>query len=118
LKNINECKLKKIMEREFNKSQKTPIKEGGKYTGDPRAHVIDEYDLISNNCTTKTMGAVREASDEPLYYNNIIYDKGIKYNYRLPLGTTFSPNATAKQLDQAVSSGSNAEVSNVTNEYK
>ncbi len=70
LKKANEYKVKKSIEKEFNKTSQTPKK--GKYKNDYRAHVIDQYDLFNNNCTTKSINAVEAGLDE----------KAIKYKYK------------------------------------
>jgi RHS repeat-associated protein len=116
--NVNETAMKTTLEKEFNKSQKTP--SDGKYKEDARAHVIDEYLLMSNNCTTKTMEALKKSANEKLYYNEMFTNESGQdmFKLKLPLGNSISPSYTKEEFDTAISQGSNANITNVTKEYK
>lgn len=111
IEGVNENTMRAELNKEFNKSQKTPT--SGKYKGDNRAHVIDEYLLMSNNCTTKVMKALKKSTKEPLFYNFIIYDEsGNEISIKRPLGNSISPRETGVELRSA-----NSRVTNVTNKY-
>jgi hypothetical protein len=49
----------------FNSSDKKPSGEG-KYSNADNARVVDNYDLLDNNCTTKTAEAVKVGTDGKL----------------------------------------------------
>jgi RHS repeat-associated protein len=114
IKKANEKKVKKSIEKEYNKSSKTP--KTGKYKGDKRAHVIDQYDILSNNCTTKSIAAVEAGLEE----KSITYKKesnhpkasGKKAKYHV---VSISPAGVKTQLDDAVKDKESG-VENVTKE--
>ncbi len=123
IENANEAKTIKAMEKEFKKSTKTPT--NGKYKGDDRAHVIDEYDLTTNNCTTKSLDGVKAG----LGGGNLTYKKD-KYSYgraniKVKTGTTtdtdtldsISPGGLNMELNGATQD-QNSGVKNVTKEFK
>jgi RHS repeat-associated protein len=123
IENADEAKTMKAMEKQFNKSTKEPTK--GKYKDDERAHVIDKYDLTTNNCTTKSCDGVKAG----LGGNNLTYKKD-EYSYgraniKVKTGTTtdndslesISPGGLNMELIQATQD-ENSGVKNVTKEFK
>jgi hypothetical protein len=60
--NANDKKTSEYLDKQFNSSQKQP--SSGDHQNDKDAHVIDQYDLSNNNCTTKTIEAVSAGTDE------------------------------------------------------
>ena len=55
------------MDKKFNSSVITPDK--GIYKDNPSAHVIDEYSLTSNNCTTVVSDVLNESGSNALKGN-------------------------------------------------
>ena len=56
-----------------------------KAKNDPNAKVIDEYDILDNNCTTKTIDALNYKQDKsvvPSTDSTIFYDFGGSYEYK------------------------------------
>ncbi len=55
---VGEQKVKNFFDNQFNSSNKIPDNSKGEYYKDSDARVIDDYNLINNNCTTiSTEGA-------------------------------------------------------------
>ena len=52
-------KVAEILNEKFNSSDITPSR--GDYKGNPSARVVDEYKLLSNNCTTVVVDALTSA---------------------------------------------------------
>lgn len=59
--NGDDDKVNKHFESIFDSSDKKPTKKNYKNT--ENARVIDEYDLLSNNCTTKSIEAIKIGTD-------------------------------------------------------
>lgn len=49
---IADDKVADIFDEKFNSSNIVPDNPKSKYCNDPSAHIIDEYELTGNNCTT------------------------------------------------------------------
>jgi RHS repeat-associated protein len=85
----------------FNSSDKAPTT--GKYKGDERARVIDEYDLLSNNCTTISVDGVEAGLDD----SNLDYKKDVnhpKFNGTVNASVmSISPSGLNKDLNNACS---------------
>lgn len=52
------------MDSRFNSSDKSP--EKGRYKDDPRAHVVGDYKLLSNNCTTCVSDALNDSGSSAM----------------------------------------------------
>jgi RHS repeat-associated protein len=59
--NADDDKVAEYFEEQFNASDKVPTT--GSYKDDPNARVVDTYDLFENNCTTKSIEAIKVGSD-------------------------------------------------------
>jgi len=57
----DDSKVAEYFEKQFNTSDKVPTT--GPYKDDPNARVVDTYDLFENNCTTKSIEAIKVGSD-------------------------------------------------------
>ncbi len=51
--------VQREMDGQFNSTDQKP--DEGRYKGDPRAHVVSEYRLLSNNCTTCVSDALNSS---------------------------------------------------------
>ena len=118
LTNIDESAVKSNLESEFNKSGETP--EKGKYEGDNRAHVIDDYKLLSNNCTTKSLDAVEAGNgNKPLTYKTEVKSpkmSGGRASVKMHINS-ISPADLSKQLNTATKDPK-AGVKEITKQYE
>ena len=60
-------KVDKFFQDKFNKSDKIPTK--GKYQGNKNARVIDEYNVLTNNCTTLSIEAIEAGGGDTSYFS-------------------------------------------------
>lgn len=115
---VDESQVQTNLESEFNKSTETPNK--GKYEGDDRAHVIDNYELTSCNCTTKSTDALESGNgNKPLTYKAKISNSklsGGSATVKMHV-TSVSPAYLSKELNTAVKDP-NSGVIDVTKTYK
>ena len=118
LANVDESQVQSNLESEFNKSTETP--DQGKYEGDNRAHVIDNYELTSCNCTTKSLDAVESGNgNKPVSYKTTVSSpklSGGKATVNMNV-MSISPADLSKQLN-AATKDSKSGVIDVTNTYK
>ena len=49
---VNDKKVKEYVDNLFNSSTRLPDEKSKEYNNDSSAHIIDSYNLLSNNCTT------------------------------------------------------------------
>jgi len=122
LENVDEDKVEEKFEEEFNSSNQTP--KTGRYANKPNARVIDTYNLLDNNCTTKSLKALEEANEGPISYT--LEFKEIKFFGPKPIYLKYtqnktldanSPSGLKKQLDEATGDP-NSGIINVTEEFK
>jgi len=69
VKNGSDEKIDTHFNYMFNSSDQKPSGEG-KYANANNARVVDTYDLLDNNCTTKTVEAVKISTDGKLDLNS------------------------------------------------
>jgi RHS repeat-associated protein len=117
IKNADEKKVAASLESEFSKSNVTP--DAGKYKGDERAHVIDGYDITCNNCTTKSLDAVKAGLDGKgiEFTETKVSQGGVVYSVNGTTSGTISPMVLGYQLNSA-KNDSKAKVVEITNQYK
>lgn len=60
--NGDDKKVDKHFQNLFDSSNKKPSSK--RYSNSQNARVIDEYDLLNNNCTTKSIEAIKKGTDE------------------------------------------------------
>ncbi len=114
LTNVDESKVKTNLESEFNSSTDTPDK--GKYKGDNRARSIDDYKLCTNNCTTKSLNAVKSGNgNSPLSYKTKIKSPKLASGIANVIMNiiSISPADLSKQLN-AATKDKNSGVKDVT----
>jgi hypothetical protein len=112
--NTSEKIVRSNFEKQFNSTSKTP--EKGSYEGDKRAHVIDQYDLTTNNCTTKSLNAVSEGHDGDITFKTTTIAGGFPVIQTDSTDKTYSPGTLATQLQQATKDP-DSDVKDVTNNY-
>ena len=115
IENASESFVRTKLEDEFNSSSQTP--DTGKYKGDERAHVIDNYDLTSNNCTTKSLDAVHKGLGKPIEVTTTTTAGGFPVVQKDSTESTYAPKDLNNQLNQATKDP-NSGVINVTDRFK
>ena len=66
LSNVDERKIESYFLQLFDSSESNP--SAGKYSTCDNAKVIDQYNVFSNNCTTKAMDAIRSTGENTAQY--------------------------------------------------
>ena len=66
VKDVKDDKVAKVLDDKFNSSQKLPDNPDSKYYNNSSAHVIDQYELTKNNCTTVVSDALNTAGSKSL----------------------------------------------------
>jgi RHS repeat-associated protein len=78
--------ISSILDAKFNSSDVLPSKPKGKYYNNPSAHVVDEYNLLNNNCTTVVSDALNEGGSKVLYRTTAGYpSKTRPVTYTVPV---------------------------------
>ena len=115
---VDEDVVRDYLESQFNQSDKLP--DSGSKMNDSRAHDIDNYDILENNCTTKSCDAIQEGNNrQPITYTKEMKNPkmaGGKGMVKMTINS-ISPSSLDTQLSDA-SKDSNSGVQNVTNEYR
>jgi RHS repeat-associated protein len=78
---ITDEAVQEQMDAKFYSSTKLP--EKGEYKGDSRAHIVGDYKLLSNNCTTVVCDALNDAGSEAT--ERMANKAGIQKNERFVL---------------------------------
>ena len=123
LKNVDDKKVKKTFETEFNSSNKHP--KIGRYANSENAKVKDTYNLLKNNCTTKSIKALEKGNGGPITYTTEIKDLKfygttpiyLSYGKQTNIINAISPADLKNQLDKA-SKDPNSGIINVTKDFK
>ena len=79
----SDAKVDKFFQDKFNNSDKIPTI--GKYAGNENARVIDEYNLLTNNCTTISIEAIQAGGGDTSFFS-----------------TDFSPLGASKHTSEAI----------------
>ena len=79
----SDAKVDKFFQDKFNNSDKIPTV--GKYAGNENARVIDEYNLLTNNCTTISIEAIKAGGGDTSFFS-----------------TDFSPLGASKHTSEAI----------------
>ena len=69
---VNDNEIKSYADKIFNSSTTLPDEKSKDYNNDPSAHVIDEYNLFSNNCTTFVSDVLNKVGSNVLNELHII----------------------------------------------
>jgi RHS repeat-associated protein len=123
ISNVDESIVKSYLDNQFISSSTLPNQK--KYKDDTRAHVIDEYSIPSNTCTTKSEGALKAG----LKGRDISYTEnkplnmrgGVVPNSERPVQgkvdlNSISPDGLNYEFTKATRD-QNSGVSNITNQY-
>jgi len=115
-----EERAKSFLETKFNSSNELPDREGGSYFNDPRAHVIDKYSLLNNNCTTISCGAAEQTGTQ--VFNDFDYVTPLKPDgakpVKIPAKQSFFVPAGLQQYLEYKSKTQDAPVKEVTDDVK
>ena len=63
---ISDDNLVKTLDEKFNSSTKSPMNPNSEYYNSPMAHIVDEYNIINNNCATTVSTALNTAGSKVL----------------------------------------------------
>lgn len=72
LPDVNDNDIMNIANEVFYSSERLPSEKSKRYANDPTAHIIDEYNLLNNNCTTFVSDLINKAGSKVLNYQHII----------------------------------------------
>ena len=72
LSDVNDNDIMDIANKLFDSSEKLPSEISKRYANDPDAHVIDEYSLLNNNCTTFVSDLINKSGSKVLNYQHVI----------------------------------------------
>ncbi|WP_288764219.1 RHS repeat-associated core domain-containing protein, partial [uncultured Weeksella sp.] len=108
----NELDIAKFFDDKLSSSNTSPSK--GKYKDSDNAKVIDEYNLLDNNCTTITIDGIEAGlKDGALDYNKKnVY--GVKSNVKI---NSVDPAKLNQELHNATKD-KDSNIKNVTDDYK
>ena len=70
----------------FDSSDRLPSENSKKYANDPTAHIIDDYNFLSNNCTTFVSDIINQTGSSIFSYQHIISAS--------PVGTPITTHST------------------------
>ena len=63
---VSDAELIEVMDREFNSSMQMPNNPKSEYKNNSSAHIIDEYNILGNNCATTVSKALNAAGSNVL----------------------------------------------------
>ena len=72
ISDISDTKLKNELDAVFNSSTQLPNSPNSDYYNNPNAHIVDEYSLLNNNCTTKVSEALNRAGSQILKGDDLV----------------------------------------------
>ena len=84
LPDIKDNDIMNIANELFDSSKQLPSERSKRYANDPDAHIIDEYSLLSNNCTTFVSDLIKMSGSEVLNYQRVIYASPIGNPITIP----------------------------------
>ena len=66
VQDISDAKLLEVLDDKFNSSTQLPNNPNSEYYDNSLAHVVDEYDILNNNCATTVSQALNSAGSNVL----------------------------------------------------
>ena len=84
LPDIKDNDIMNIANELFDSSKQLPSERSKRYANDPDAHIIDEYSLLNNNCTTFVSDLIKMSGSEVLNYQRVIYASPIGNPITIP----------------------------------
>ena len=72
LPDVKDSDIMTIANALFDNSEQLPSEKSKRYANDPTAHIIDDYSLLNNNCTTFVSDLINQAGSKVLNYQHII----------------------------------------------
>ncbi len=73
--------VSQIFDEKFNSS--TSIPDKGKYSNNPSARIIDEYDILGNNCTTIVSEALNSAGSRVFTNNKNVVNRSTGESFNI-----------------------------------
>ena len=84
LPDVNDNDIMNIANELFDSSKQLPSERSKRYANDPDAHIIDEYSLLNNNCTTFVSDLIKMSGSKVLNYQRVIYASPIGSPITIP----------------------------------
>ena len=84
LPDIKDNDIMNIANELFDSSKQLPSERSKRYANDPDAHIIDEYSLLNNNCTTFVSDLIKMSGSKVLSYQRVIYASPIGNPITIP----------------------------------
>ena len=84
LPDVNDNDIMNIANELFDSSGQLPSERSKRYANDPDAHIIDEYSLFNNNCTTFVSDLIKMSGSKVLNYQRVIYASPIGSPITIP----------------------------------
>ena len=84
LPDVNDNDIMNIANELFDSSGQLPSERSKRYANDTDAHIIDEYSLLNNNCTTFVSDLIKMSGSKVLNYQRVIYASPIGSPITIP----------------------------------
>ena len=84
LTDVKDNDIMNIANESFDSSGQLPSERSKRYANDTDAHIIDEYSLLNNNCTTFVSDLIKMSGSKVLNYQRVIYASPIGSPITIP----------------------------------
>ena len=84
LTDVKDNDIMNIANELFDSSGQLPSERSKRYANDTDAHIIDEYSLLNNNCTTFVSDLIKKSGSKVLNYQRVIYASPIGSPITIP----------------------------------
>ena len=84
LTDVKDNDMMNIANELFDSSGQLPSERSKRYANDTDAHIIDEYSLLNNNCTTFVSDLIKMSGSKVLNYQRVIYASPIGSPITIP----------------------------------
>ena len=84
LTDVKDNDIMNIANESFDSSGQLPSERSKRYENDTDAHIIDEYSLLNNNCTTFVSDLIKMSGSKVLNYQRVIYASPIGSPITIP----------------------------------
>ena len=84
LTDVKDNDIMNIANELFDSSGQLPSERSKRYANDTDAHIIDEYSLLNNNCTTFVSDLIKMSGSKVLNYQRVIYASPIGSPITIP----------------------------------
>ena len=103
ISDVNDNDIMDIANKLFDSSEQLPSERSKRYANDPDAHVIDEYSLLNNNCTTFVSDLINKSGSKVLNYQHVISTSPIGTPITIPSTHRFiNPRSMKSYLNSKI----------------